>query len=225
MRGRTGGYCFQVSNACELPFADESFDRVAALDVPITLIRGYLPLSAMLATKQVFQNFRKKGNRFEHGYTSSGHPVCCAVALRNIQIIEEEHLCQNSAEVGEYLLEKLMVLKGIRPILGDVRGRGLMIRLELRDPETGVPLPEEDTFKIMMDTAMMGVLLYYEKNLLGLFPPLILEKSMADEIVAVLEKALDVSKNGLKKRRIRTLKVLSERMMNRKGTRGEGYDS
>ena len=77
----------------------------------------------------------------------------------------------------------------------------------------------------MMDTAMMGVLLYYEKNLLGLFPPLILEKSMADEIVAVLEKALDVSKNGLKKRRIRTLKVLSERMMNRKGTRGEGYDS
>ena len=180
------------------------------------LISGYLPLSAMLATEKVFRNFRGKGKRLEHGYTASGHPVCCAVALKNIEIIEQEELCRNSAEVGEYLFNKLSELKSIRPAIGDLRGRGLMIGIELVDPDDKTPLKADDTFKIMMDTAMLGVLMYYDKNILGLFPPLILTKEQADEIVAVLEKTLDISKSGLRKRRMRMMKILSERMLRQK---------
>ena len=180
------------------------------------LISGYLPLSAMLATEKVFKNFRGKGRRLEHGYTASGHPVCCAVALKNIQIIEEESLCQNSAEVGKYLLDQIAVLQKKYGCIGDLRGRGLMIGMELINSETKEPLSANDTKKIMLDTAMMGVLMYYDRNILGLFPPLILTKEQADEIVAVLSKSLDISKSGIRKRRIRMMKELSNRALQKK---------
>lgn len=176
---------------------------------------GYLPLSAVLATKEVFENFKGKGRQLEHSYTASGHPVCCAVALRNIQIIEEERLCENAAETGAFLREKIAGLREKRPVLGDVRGRGLMIGMELTDPESGKPLSDEETFKIAADCIMMGVLLFYRKNILALFPPLIIDRGVAEEICAVLSAALDISKSGLRKRRMRMMKTISDNLLNR----------
>ncbi|MCR4802755.1 MAG: aspartate aminotransferase family protein [Lachnospiraceae bacterium] len=175
---------------------------------------GYLPLSAMLTTSEIYQNFKKKDFLFEHGCTASGHPVSCAVALRNIQILEEEHLCENATEVGTYLIEKIRELMPSHSMIGDVRGRGLMIGIELLDGEK--PMSEEMTYQIMTDCAILGMLTYYERNIIALFPPLIITKEIADDIVSILDKALDNSKMGSFNRKKRAMKAFSESMINKK---------
>ena len=76
---------------------------------------------------------------FQHGYTYSGHPVGAAAALVNIDIIEREGLVENSERMGRYLLDRLTPLKE-HPIVGDVRGLGLMCALELvKDKGTKEP--------------------------------------------------------------------------------------
>lgn len=153
---------------------------------------GYLPLSATLATDAIYQRFDGKGNQFEHGSTASGHPVCSAVGLANIDIILGEKLPENAARVGAHLKSRLKELMDKRRLIGDVRGRGLMIGIELvKDRETKAPLKEEETFNIVLDIATLGLVVYYTRNVLGLFPTLIIDDSIADEIVKILNKALD----------------------------------
>lgn len=166
---------------------------------------GYLPVSAVLATKKVYENFKGKDKYFQHGSTSSGNPVCSAVALGNIDIILRENLVQNSRETGEYLIKKIKSLMEERLILGDVRGRGLMIGLELvEDRNTRKPLSESEMFAIIADCASLGVIVYYNRNVIALFPPLIITRDIADHIFSVLKTALDTGKKEeiLKKKRL-----------------------
>lgn len=170
---------------------------------------GYLPVSAVLATKKIYDNFVGGDKYFQHGSTSSGNPVCSAVALGNIDIILRENLVQNSKEVGEYLIKKLMSLKGERPVLGDVRGRGLMIGLELvEDRNTREPLSESKTFEIVADCASLGVIVYYNRNVLALFPPLIITKDISDRIFSVLKIALNIGESEDTSKKKRLLKEL-----------------
>lgn len=166
---------------------------------------GYLPVSAVLATKKVYKNFTGRDNYFQHGSTSSGNPVCSAVALGNIDIILRENLVHNSREIGEYLLNKINDLMEERPVIGDVRGRGLMIGLELvKDRSTKRPLSEAEMFEIVADCASLGVIVYYNRNVIALFPPLIITKDIADLIISALKTALDTGKKEaiLKKKRL-----------------------
>lgn len=153
---------------------------------------GYQPLAATLATDVIFRRFKGKGNRFENGSTSSGHPVCAAVGLANIDIIVREALSENAARVGTRLKSRLKALMGNRELIGDVRGRGLMIGIELvRDRVKKVPLTDEEIFGIYLNIASLGLIVYYRRNNLALLPPLIIDDGIADRIVAVLEEALD----------------------------------
>ena len=166
---------------------------------------GYLPVSAVLATKKVYENFKGEDKYFQHGSTSSGNPVCSAVALGNINIILRENLVENSRETGTYLIRKIKSLMEERPVLGDVRGRGLMIGLELvEDRITRKPLGESEMFEIVADCASLGVIVYYNRNVIALFPPLIITKDIADHIYSALKTALDTSKKEeiLKKKRL-----------------------
>ncbi len=158
---------------------------------------GYQPLSATLATDAIFQRFNGKGNRFENGSTSSGHPVCAAVGLANIDIIIGERLPENAARIGDYLKSRLNALKDRRELIGDIRGRGLMIGIELvQDRITKTPLRDEDILNIYLDVATLGLLVYYRRNVLGLLPPLTIDEAMADQIVAILEEALDTGERA-----------------------------
>jgi len=156
---------------------------------------GYLPLAATLATDAIFQRFNGKGNRFENGSTSSGHPVCAAVGLVNIDIILRERLAENSARIGAHLKSGLKDLAGKREWIGDVRGRGLMIGIELvKDREKKIPLTDEEIFQIYLDIATLGLVVYYRRNVLALLPPLIIDEGIADQIVRILDEALDRGK-------------------------------
>ena len=91
---------------------------------------GYIPLGGVVVTDELCDVLSEPDRMFMHGFTYSGHPVACAVGLRNLQIIEEERLPENAGEAGAYLLAELEKLLE-RPYVGNVRGKGLMLRVEI----------------------------------------------------------------------------------------------
>ncbi len=93
---------------------------------------GYLPLGGVIASKQVHDAIESApaDRKFMHAATYSGHPVCCAVGLRNVEIIEGEGLVERAAVVGKRLLAGLETLRDL-PAVGDVRGLGMMCGVEL----------------------------------------------------------------------------------------------
>src|SRR5438445_8388609 len=97
---------------------------------------GYLPLSGVMLTGEVHRTLLSLGGFLPHGFTYSGHPTACAVALRNLQILEDEGLVARVAEMGTRLQDRLGRLRSHR-LVGDVRGLGLLAGVELvRDRET-----------------------------------------------------------------------------------------
>jgi adenosylmethionine-8-amino-7-oxononanoate aminotransferase len=93
---------------------------------------GYLPLGGVIASKRIHTAIESAplDRRFMHAATYSGHPVCCAVGLRNVEIIEREGLVGRAAVMGPRLLAGLEELRDL-PTVGDVRGLGMMCGVEL----------------------------------------------------------------------------------------------
>ena len=98
---------------------------------------GYLPLGGVIASKRVHEAIESApGDRkFMHAATYSGHPVCCAVGLRNVEIIESEGLVERAVVMGQRLLAGLEELRDL-PVVGDVRGLGMMCGIELVSDRT-----------------------------------------------------------------------------------------
>ena len=116
------------------------------------------------------------------GTTFGGNHLACAAALAVLDVFEEEHLVENAHEVGEYLIEKLKELQKTQPHIVDVRGRGLMIGIDLDIPHKDVRQPliyQEHCF-----TGCAGT------NILRLLPPLCLSKAEADLFIEKLKKTL-----------------------------------
>jgi putrescine aminotransferase len=92
---------------------------------------GYIPLSALLVNDRVADVLINDVGEFYHGFTYSGHPVACAVALANLDIIENENLVQRSHDLGMLLRQKLNDALGDHPMVGEIRGVGLIGAIEL----------------------------------------------------------------------------------------------
>jgi adenosylmethionine-8-amino-7-oxononanoate aminotransferase len=102
---------------------------------------GYLPLGGVIASRHVHEAIESApaDRKFMHAATYSGHPVCCAVGLRNVEIIENEGLVERAAVMGRRLLAGLEELRDL-PVAGDVRGLGMMCGVELvTDRNTKAP--------------------------------------------------------------------------------------
>jgi taurine-pyruvate aminotransferase len=161
------------------------------------LTSAYLPLGATVASEQVFAAFQEESesSKFVQVSTFGGHPSSCAAALANIEILTRERLWENSATLGEYLLEQL---RGIRsPWIGEVRGRGLLIGMELVSDANKTPLPEPRMVQLLGEFREAGLLVGRNVgsapgycNVLILSPPLILSREHADTIVAIATQAL-----------------------------------
>ncbi|MCD6494600.1 aspartate aminotransferase family protein [Candidatus Bipolaricaulota bacterium] len=140
---------------------------------------GYLPLAATVATEIIYQRFLGEGNQFEHGSTASGHLVCVAVGFRNIDILIGERLSENATTVGAQLIDRLRELANRHTQIGEVRGQGLMIDIELvSDRETKEPLTEKAILDVLLDLAALELLVYYRRSILGLLPPLIIDDAI-----------------------------------------------
>jgi adenosylmethionine-8-amino-7-oxononanoate aminotransferase len=163
------------------------------------LTSGYAPLGAMIASDRLMEPFLTDGQMFAHGYTFGGHPVSTAVALKNLEIFEEEKLLERVSSNEAAFRSTLEKLKDL-PIVGDVRGSGYFYGIELvKDRETKESFSEDECERILYGYVSKAL---YEEGLycraddrgdpvIQLSPPLIVGQPEFDEMEQILRVVLD----------------------------------
>ncbi len=156
---------------------------------------GYIPLSAIMVADRVADVLNAMGD-FAHGFTYSGHPVACAVAIENIRILKEEKLVDRvHDETGPYLANKMQEFLS-HPLVGEVRNLGLMGAIELvQDKKTRKPFePVGDTGTICRDHCFkLGLVMRATRDTMLISPPLTWTKADIDEWAGLTRKALDLT--------------------------------
>ena len=155
---------------------------------------GYLPLGGIMVSDEIAAAIRGVApeNRWMHAYTYSGHPACCAVALKNLEIIEREGLVERAGKMGRLLLDQLSALKTL-DIVGDVRGLGLMAGVELvADRETKAPFDPKLKVGELVRRAMLerGVFTRIRNDVILLAPPLVIREDQIDRIAEVVRSSI-----------------------------------
>jgi adenosylmethionine-8-amino-7-oxononanoate aminotransferase len=175
-------------------FAMEHWDVVPdIMTVAKGIVSSYLPIAATIATRRVCDAFAGEENVFHQALTFGGHPVAAAAAVKNIEILESEGLVQNSAETGAYLLEQLQDLKDDHPMVGDVRGLGLLVAMDLvsdRDTKAGFSPDARLSDRMGEKLREQGILLRPMGDALSISPPLCITRSEVDEIVNGVNRVL-----------------------------------
>lgn len=161
------------------------------------LTSGYQPLSALLVGDRIAATLVEKGGEFYHGYTYSGHPVACAVALANLDIIEKEGLIERvKTDTGPYFAKALQERIAGHPLVGEVRSIGLMGAIEIvRDKATKARFePAGDAAVVVRDHAIAnGMMLRATGDTMIMSPPLIWTRSTIDMACERIVKALDLA--------------------------------
>ncbi|NYF23270.1 aspartate aminotransferase family protein [Sporosarcina sp. JAI121] len=167
----------------------------------ITMAKGltsaYLPLSVTAVRKDIYEKFDtdEENSHLRHINTFGGNPAACAVALKNLEIIEKESLVERSAELGERLQKELASLKD-HPFVGDIRGLGFLLGIELvEDKQTKEPASNARVAKIIGECKANGLIIGRNgdtvagyNNILALSPPLSCTDEDVDFIIAVIKR-------------------------------------
>jgi putrescine aminotransferase len=164
---------------------------------------GYIPLGGVMVGERVAKVMVEQGGEFAHGYTYSGHPVACAVALANIRVIQREGLVDRVREdVGPYLAERYAELAG-HPLVGETQTSGLMAAIQLvKDKASGT------MFEGWKEVGMVcrghcfgnGLIMRAVGDRMIIAPPLIITRAQIDEMVGLIRKCLDLTLADLKQR-------------------------
>jgi adenosylmethionine-8-amino-7-oxononanoate aminotransferase len=161
---------------------------------------AYLPLGGVLVSREIHQTILEApaAERFMHAATYSAHPTCCAVALRNLDILERENLVDRAARMGARLLEGLQSLREL-PVVGDVRGLGLMCGVELvEDRATKAPALGLGT-RVLAEARKRGLVTRIRVGQAGeypigdtilLAPPLVVTEEQVDRMVDILHDSI-----------------------------------
>jgi putrescine---pyruvate transaminase len=155
---------------------------------------GYVPLSAVMVGDRIASALIDKGGLFAHGFTSSGHPVSCAVALENIRILEDENIVDRVAhDIGPYFHEQMGKLSD-HEIVGEVRSVGLMGALELvSNPATLEPIDNADEVceKVRDLGLARGIIVRPVSSTVTIAPPLVITRAEIDFLFEQLRATLD----------------------------------
>ena len=164
------------------------------------LSSGYQTIGAVAFSEHLLKDFFALGGEFYHGMTYAGHPVACAVALRNVEIIEREKLVERARELGPYFSEKLASLRD-HPIVGETRSVGLIAAIELSSNKAKRGRFEKPgrVGIICRDHCFQnGLIMRASWDTMVLSPPLVITKKEIDEIVRLARLALDATYNDVK---------------------------
>jgi 4-aminobutyrate aminotransferase-like enzyme/Ser/Thr protein kinase RdoA (MazF antagonist) len=144
------------------------------------------PLAAVACTREVADKF---ANGMEYFNTFGGNPVSCAIGVEVLRTIRKGKLQDNALKVGEYLKEELMLLALDYPIIGDVRGQGLFLGIELVSSEL-IPLGEKTNYLVdrMKDYGILMSSDGPDNNVLKIKPPMVFTKDNADDLIFYLKK-------------------------------------
>ena len=159
------------------------------------LTSGYLPLGATLYSDEIHDAISAPDPDawFAHGFTYAGHPVCCAVAIANIEVIERDHVLENAKSVGDHFQTRLRELEQL-PLVGEVRGRRMMMCVEyVADKVSKALLPDDVNIskRISALCESNGLLVRPVGHLDILSPPLTISIEEADFIVDTLRGAIE----------------------------------
>jgi len=185
-------------------FAVDHWDVVPDI---LTMAKGlsgaYVPLGATIVRKHIGDRFKEQF--FSHGATYAGHALACAAATAVIPIYQEDNLIENSEKMGNYLLEKAQELQDKHPSVGEVRGLGLFVGLELvKNRQTREPIiplnaklksgmnPKLEVAKKLGELGMMAMAAN-PSNVIAMAPPLIVTKDEIDEGIGIMDQALEVA--------------------------------
>jgi 4-aminobutyrate aminotransferase len=168
-------------------FACQHWD--VAPDV-MTLAKGLgsgMPIGMVVARRSVMQEW----SRGAHGNTFGGNPLCCAAALATLDLVDQEYR-DNAAKVGAYFMEKLRALAANHPIVGEVRGKGLMIGMELVTDRTSKS-PAKTVCNALITQAYRNglMLLSCGQSTVRFMPPLLIAKADVDEALGILQQSLE----------------------------------
>jgi adenosylmethionine-8-amino-7-oxononanoate aminotransferase len=170
---------------------------------------GYAPIGAMLVSQRIERALRQGSGRFVHGFTYSGMPSACFVALKVFEIMTREGLFERPGRLGLLLQDKLLSLANKHEVIGEIRGRGLLVGVEfVANRKTRRPFPKEVNFTTRVVAAMRerGVLVSPGVPLVNLgrdgdhiqiSPPFIIDETGLEEIVAALDEAIDVATEAI----------------------------
>jgi putrescine aminotransferase len=164
---------------------------------------GYIPLGGVMISDRVAKVVIEKGSDFNHGYTYSGHPVACAVAIENIRIMQREKIIETVRdETGPYLKEKFEALKD-HPLVGDAETLGMMAGLVLVKRKSPIEMFESSLGVGMICRGHMfgnGMIMRAVGDRMIIAPPLVITKTQIDEMIALIRHCLDLTLADLKAR-------------------------
>jgi L-2,4-diaminobutyrate transaminase len=163
------------------------------------LTSAYVPLSASMVSEKVYsvmEDASKRVGAFSHGYTYSGHPIGAAAANAVLDILERERITELAASTGAYLQARMAETFRGKPIVGEVRGVGMLAAIEF------VPAPPSTTrfdpalkvgARVSNAARALGLIArgMPQGDILGFAPPLIMTPAEVDEMIAIAEKAVD----------------------------------
>ncbi|MGB2765195.1 MAG: aminotransferase class III-fold pyridoxal phosphate-dependent enzyme, partial [Candidatus Aminicenantaceae bacterium] len=170
-------------------FAADTFNIQPDIFAIAKAIANGLPLGATVARAEIM----KAWGPASHGTTCGGNPVSCAAALAVLEIIQEENLLENARKQGAYLLDKLQDLKTKAPIIGDVRGVGLMTAAEFVKPDTDKEPNTEAARRVLHIALDKGLLLYpcgHWSQTIRLIPALNVTQAQIDEGFKIFAEAV-----------------------------------
>jgi adenosylmethionine-8-amino-7-oxononanoate aminotransferase len=170
----------------------------------ITMAKGitsaYLPLSATAVKKDIYEAFSGSDeyDYFRHINTFGGNPAACALAIKNLEIMERESLFSRSYELGEQLKQSLTSALANHPLVGDIRGKGLLVGVELvKDKSSKEPLEVELVNKVIAGCKQRGVIIGKNgatvagfNNVLTLAPPLNIKLEDLELIIDTLTEEI-----------------------------------
>jgi len=162
---------------------------------------GYIPLGAVLISDRLMKSISKDSSLFFHGFTYSGHPVSCAAALKNIEIIKRDKILDHVKNIAPYFHQKLKTLYEI-PIVGDVRGMGLMAGIECvidKDSKNPLILDQAIASRIDEESLKLGLIIRPIYHICVLSPALIIQKEQVDDLVDKLYQAISNATKKLEK--------------------------
>ncbi|ABM94860.1 aspartate aminotransferase family protein [Methylibium petroleiphilum] len=164
---------------------------------------GYIPLGGVMVGERVARVLIEQGGEFNHGYTYSGHPVACAVALANIRLIQRERLVDRVRDdLGPYLAQHFEALKA-HPLVGDAETCGLMGAVVLaRDKASGTPFASD------LEVGMVcrghcfgnGLIMRAVGDRMIIAPPLVMTRDQIDEMMVLIKRCLDLTWADVKAR-------------------------
>jgi len=148
------------------------------------------PIAGLVAKTELVQAFQQESSYFN---TFGGNPVSCAVGMAVLEVLEEEKLLENAAQTGQYLRQGIQALMDDFEVVGDVRGNGLFVALELVQDRETKEAATDAANTVVNNLKQNGVLLSRAgryRNVLKIRPPLIFAQEHADLLVSELQNAL-----------------------------------